>query len=314
MLIRTAARTTATALALLLAATACGDEVTDASPAREVAAAAVAPDDPAVVALREALAGTAMEPLTGELVAAALPSIRLTPDADLDVSKVGASRVGGRPDLPSGTEWPRSEFAPLTLVAQIDLAEAEAALPGNGLPESGLLSFFVDHESDFNGFWPDTPDMWRVIHSPEGSDLETLPWPAEYDPHAHFEPVGLRFDAQVTFPSPFSNAYTEIVGDVEDTEDAYWNAVMREGDGYRSQLGGHHEPVQDDVTNELATASAEAGRAQSAPADWRTILQLAPVPENGMEFDDGSVLYYGLTETDFAKQRWDQTWFVKHTH
>jgi len=61
--------------------------------------------------------------------------------------EVGASKLGGSPDLAADTPWPRREGRPLAFVAQIDLAEVAVDLEEGGpLPPKGLLSLFVAME------------------------------------------------------------------------------------------------------------------------------------------------------------------------
>ena len=63
--------------------------------------------------------------------------------------EVGASRLGGLPDLPAGVPWPRVGGVPMLFLAQIDLTHA-SLLDGCGvLPRHGWLLFFVAH--DFAG-------------------------------------------------------------------------------------------------------------------------------------------------------------------
>ena len=70
---------------------------------------------------------------------------------------VGASRLGGRPDLPADVPWPwRPAIAvayfkehgerpwPMSFIAQIDFAEIHAAGGLEGFPSSGRLLFFCD--------------------------------------------------------------------------------------------------------------------------------------------------------------------------
>jgi alpha-tubulin suppressor-like RCC1 family protein len=60
-------------------------------------------------------------------------------DARLDL---GATKLGGRPDLRSRSRWQTRNGRPLAFVAQVDLAQA-APLDRTGLlPRAGLLSFF----------------------------------------------------------------------------------------------------------------------------------------------------------------------------
>lgn len=82
-------------------------------------------------------------------------------------SEPAGSRLGGRPNLPDDIAWPRAGDLPLHFVAQINLREVEATLPGNGLPRDGLLLFFAaagDHVSmPENNTWPAA-----VLHLPGG--------------------------------------------------------------------------------------------------------------------------------------------------
>jgi uncharacterized protein YwqG len=57
---------------------------------------------------------------------------------------LGATKIGGRPDLPPNVQWPAyQDGKPLAFLAQIDLAEIAAlGTPIKGLPRDGLLSIF----------------------------------------------------------------------------------------------------------------------------------------------------------------------------
>jgi hypothetical protein len=59
---------------------------------------------------------------------------------------LGASKVGGDPDLPPGTKWPSGTSGPFSFVAQIDLSTIAKHAPL--LPKRGLLAFFVDESAD----------------------------------------------------------------------------------------------------------------------------------------------------------------------
>ncbi len=68
---------------------------------------------------------------------------------------VGASKMGGAPDLPSGFEHPNSDGALWMFIGQLDLAEL--APHQAFLPRSGLLSFFSS-SPNYDG------DPVRVLH------------------------------------------------------------------------------------------------------------------------------------------------------
>jgi hypothetical protein len=70
-----------------------------------------------------------------------LPGARLRPGGRA-VTR-GATRLGGRPDLPAGAHWPTCRGRRLSFLAQVDLGELDAAVPG-ATRGRGLLSVFAD--------------------------------------------------------------------------------------------------------------------------------------------------------------------------
>jgi hypothetical protein len=72
------------------------------------------------------------------IAALAKPCIQLeTVPGDDTAGRVGASRLGGEPDLPPGEPWPEWQGTPMSFLVQIDLATV-AGLPGaDVLPSDG---------------------------------------------------------------------------------------------------------------------------------------------------------------------------------
>ncbi len=74
--------------------------------------------------------------------------------------RVGASRLGGTPDLPAELPWPADAGGPLPFIAQFDLAVLAAFDVDHLLPHRGLLAFF--------GAWGEDGDRGTVLHVREG--------------------------------------------------------------------------------------------------------------------------------------------------
>jgi len=128
-------------------------------------------------------------------------SIRLIPhEANMDDLEIGASRIGGIPDMPVGLDWPKWEQTPLSFIAQIRLSdlsrtqEAEIFPPQNAsaqpllfefepqpvvpkavdpaayrnLPQTGILYFFcLGNTLNGRKDWVANRDAWRVIYRPD---------------------------------------------------------------------------------------------------------------------------------------------------
>jgi uncharacterized protein YwqG len=130
--------------------------------------------------LETALARAGLGEWSPRLAAAARPTIILEPGPVEEGAgaPIGASRVGGMPDLPSGVPWPRRPALPagrwkelrqdlqdlfhediahearpwpLSFVAQVDFAEIHAAGGLEGFPSSGRLLVFYDPLAALHG-------------------------------------------------------------------------------------------------------------------------------------------------------------------
>lgn len=81
-----------------------------------------------------------------------------------DAIPPGSTKLGGRPDLPVDTEWPKNEDGwHLGFIGQIDLSELQLTQLKLDLPKSGLLSFFCFKDDNMQG--PDKDRDTQVMYS-----------------------------------------------------------------------------------------------------------------------------------------------------
>ena len=107
--------------------------------------------------------------------------------------EVGASKLGGSPDLAADTPWPRREGRPLAFVAQIDLAEVAVDLEEGGpLPPKGLLSLFVATEDLLQ------PGNRDVVFIEAGVGLTRLQAPGALAVHERFAAVRWHPEPELT--------------------------------------------------------------------------------------------------------------------
>ncbi|MCU5783673.1 hypothetical protein MA04_02973 [Alcanivorax balearicus MACL04] len=136
---------------------------------------------------------------TAAVTQALIPAIQLQPLAT--TSRPGESRLGGVPDLPAGSDWPRPSAPedpeaiarrgnddaaaemrahfkaalPYAFIAQIDLEQAAACPAATSLPQQGRLLFFYDMAV---GPWESGTRVARVIWDDSPRDrLRPLPMP-----------------------------------------------------------------------------------------------------------------------------------------
>ncbi len=99
--------------------------------------------------------------LEEQIVALAKPSVAIKRTAANDDSlPIGASKLGGSPDLPPGFEWPYTpENKPLIFIAQFTLSEITHYDIENILPPRGRLYFFYQADQ----FWYEENDVrWQA--------------------------------------------------------------------------------------------------------------------------------------------------------
>src|SRR5688572_4066318 len=98
-----------------------------------------------VDALREQLRVYGLERLEDKIVQLAKPAIKLIPyRVDDNAVLIGASKLGGNPDLPPDFQWKYHGDKPLTFIGQFKLSEIASYDKNKELPETGMLYFFYE--------------------------------------------------------------------------------------------------------------------------------------------------------------------------
>jgi hypothetical protein len=178
-----------------------------------------------------------------------LEAIELTPrKARAADRRVGASRLGGAPDLPRGFAWPERDGFALEHVGQLSLD----GLASRGLPAGGLLSFFVHWDLE-----ADARVRCAVLHF-EGNELAPTtrrgPAPQGFDLSPRLELPPYRS----MFVSAVERAHRPLVGDaragapviaLEDDElerytEVYERWLTERGDGPMHGMFGYDRPME----------------------------------------------------------------------
>lgn len=138
-----------------------------------------------------------------------------------DTIPLGASKLGGKPDISPTVPWPSNSAGPLKFLAQINLIEVTALQKGT-FPPSGLLSFFYDPKNYLDG----GRDVLKVIFTKgKASKLERRTPPAEAVVNRLSCAVAL--EKSVSFPSPQSDAYQKQISITAEEQEAY-KSLLRE--------------------------------------------------------------------------------------
>lgn len=267
---------------------------------------------------------------------------------------LGASKLGGMPDLPRGFEFPYFEGEgmddtvknrPLAFLAQINLKEAAQFDREHLLPESGLLSFFYELDSQRWGFDPKDKGCARVYYFPEGTHLVRTPLPAELAEESLVPELAVQLRQEPSFPSwedftqqpiwqepgevkeswrkwamedDHFEELQEALGIEEDDEIIKllgWPNVIQNAMGEECEIVSRGYYTGDQEGYEKIQEQEKPGIAQRA-GDWRLLLQMDTVETDDYElmFGDCGRLYFWIRAQDLKERKFDDIWLISQCY
>jgi uncharacterized protein YwqG len=254
------------------------------------------------------------------------PAVRLLTTRSAGELALGASRVGGAPDVPQGFSWPHWRDKPLQFLAQIELERAG----GGALPSSGHLLFFYDADQDAWGFDPQDRGSGVVCYLPAGTQLTRSERPGEGSSETRIAPCTLDFEFYEDLPEfeTFDPMERELT---EEGDEGYWDVreLLASGpDGAAAhKLLGHPNTIQGQMQLECQLAShgincgtaagynePRAKELASGAKDWRLLFQLDTDDNAELMWGDVGTLYFWIREQDLAELRFDRVWTVLQCH
>ena len=160
--------------------------------------------------LLSALSMAGLSSIGTELAKLSKECVRMhsTPWANETIT-IGASKLGGVPDLPAGVAWPEWKTGYLTFVAQVNLAELPEI---DSFPNGGMLSFFYDREQSAWGFDPNHKEGFRLWYFPETSRLIRAVEPQP----SIFPCAGLSFEPFLSLPDCSAESVKDLLLEIED--------------------------------------------------------------------------------------------------
>lgn len=253
------------------------------------------------------------------------PSIRLyTTPVEESAIPIGASRVGGVPDLPPGVTWPEWKDLPQSFIAQIRLNDIHQFDTNGVLPHIGMLWFFYDAQQETYGVDPSDLGGWRVIfmNGDDFTNIQRTPAPAKLPASSQFKACSITFASEITL-----SQYPQLdVPDFDWTDDeqkkyeTLLSTFPNPADhaALHNRLLGNPDTIQDDMRQECQFAShgvtdindPRAVELSKGALDWQLLLQIDTDERIGMRWGDAGMIYYWITATDLQTHHFDHTWLV----
>jgi uncharacterized protein YwqG len=235
---------------------------------------------------------------------------------------VGASRIGGAPDLPARFRWPRYEGKPLAFVAQIDLGAVGRVMPDGPLPTRGHLWFFYASDQTHWGFDPKDAGS-SVVHYEADGPLAPRALPDDLPPEGRFAPCAVTFTPYADIPDSRDGRNPTAGGD-DATEERYDDArnsltslaTAHKLLGYPDTIQGPMESQCAAVTNGVSMGDGQGARdprfhaLEATQYDWRLLMQVDGDEAAKMMWGDAGKLYFWIRDQDLRARRFDKAWMI----
>ncbi len=236
---------------------------------------------------------------------------------------VGASKIGGLPDLPPGIDWPTWKGLPLAFVVQLNLPEVSRYDTNKLLPSTGTLYFFYDAQQQAFGSEPADRGGWKVIHY--NGDLTRLTRqsaPPKLPDHARFTACAVDFFTDSTLPQrpvmvnerlkwsdADQHAYASFLTSLPDSAD---RAAIHH------RLLGYPDEIQDDMHLQVQLVShglhnpndPGAAALMKGAYNWQLLLQLDSDENAGMRWANNGMVYYWIEREALRTRNFEQVWAV----
>lgn len=277
----------------------------------------------------ELIKNAGLKKVEAELINSLQRSIRISANAAIETElKVGCSKFGGCPDLPSEIKWPRNKNgSPLTFLAQFRLEDVVPYDVDKLLPTKGMLFFFYEVDDQVWGFDPEDRSNWKVIYYNGNGSLIHTDAPDDLSGESVFNTCSLQFNHDVTLP-PWESIFIEKLNLNKEEQDAYFDLCERvleikDDDEVINRLLGYPDQVQGEMQLECQLVSnglycgdstgyqdPRRKKLEAGAANWRLLFQLDSVEDAGMMWGDVGRLYFWIEENALKECDFEKVWMV----
>jgi uncharacterized protein YwqG len=235
---------------------------------------------------------------------------------------IGASRIGGVPDVPPDFKWPVRNEVPQSFIAQLNLEEVHPYDTHGVLPSRGMLWFFYDAKQETYGADPADRGGWSIVFSKDYSGLQRMAAPQKLPAESQFKACTVSFASEVTLSQSPKLDVSDF--DWSDDEMQKYETLLstfptpEDHGAVHHQLLGNPQTIQDDMRLECQLAShgvtdmndPRANELSKGAREWQLLLQIDTDEDIGMRWGDAGMIYYWLRASDLQKGSFDDSWLV----
>lgn len=222
-------------------------------------------------------------------------------------SDVGASKLGGAPDLPSDARWPVGAFGPMTFCGQVATRDALFLDGVEGWHQGGvLLSFFADKDPD-----GDNADAGCVL-ALDAAAVTRRDAPRDLPAASRFPESA--FDVVPVLTPPMSvDLLQDLDHDLDADDWGAWERLYeRLGCGTPEITAGHHQLLGHSWGGDMDPVWMGAQKIATADEDvdedspFRLLAQFTTDHDADVEIADAGAIYFVTAVDELAAGRYDR--------
>ncbi|MFN8368740.1 MAG: DUF1963 domain-containing protein [Candidatus Kapaibacterium sp.] len=256
----------------------------------------------------------AIEDLVSEAIT--IESSKLTP------IKIGDSKFGGTPDLPSKISWPKFNDKSMQFFGQLNLAEIAEFHRNILLPQKGFLYFFAYFPEPLNQFGAEymfikNKDEFAVIYfNGSISELKQTTFPSDIYEGYKFQSRKLSFETMFQLPATSETSIVERSSLSKKDRKLIYDFSHRFDDGIFDQILGYPIPIQHGVDYDWALSYLNINLIKDEIQRRKLeIEEIRPEFINLLTFPlfkpiGGSQVYIGILKKDLSNRDFSKAVFI----
>lgn len=243
-------------------------------------------------------------------------------DTKFNKVKIGSSKLGGTPDLPSSITWPKFKNESMQFFGQINLTEISDYHRSELLPKTGILYFFAYFQEPVNEFGAEydfikNKKEYSVIYF-DGSldELRSTSFPADIYKDYRFLEKSIAFETIFQLPATEETGIMESSNLSENDRNQIVEFSNMTDDGIFDQILGHPVPIQYGVDYDWALSYLEIDLEKKEQIKRKSeIEKIRPEFINLLTIPlfkpiGGSQVYFGILKKDLKNKNFGKSVFI----
>lgn len=236
-----------------------------------------------------------------------------------DKIKIGESKIGGRPDMPIGYKWSRTDNKPKIFCAQYNLSELSRLDTENILPKTGIFYIFLTVDETYSEF-DFLKDNFEFIYIDSVKNLTRIEYPKDLEEERKIKSARIKYFEYYTYPDDenymlfeldkkYNNFHFYFYAPLEE----YLEEEIYDDSDNLHQILGHDRSIQSSVVYDFASKELGVYSSEEYRSKWGKIIELSKSFKlllqldcfdsntNLSRFGGSGTFYFGIKTEDLEK-------------